>query len=56
MRILAATDEPEIARAILDGLGLSSRAPPLAPAPPPEPTDLELGVEEPWQPWPGDAG
>jgi hypothetical protein len=29
-------------------LGLSSRAPPLAPAPPPEPTDLELGFEEPW--------
>jgi hypothetical protein len=38
-------------RAFLDCLGLSSRAPPLAPAPPPEPTDLELGFEE---PWPGD--
>ena len=50
MRILAAIDQPEVARAILDCLGLSSRAPPLAPAPPPEPepTDLELGFEKPW--------
>jgi len=56
MRILAAIDQPEVARAILDCLGLSSRAPPLAPASPPEPTDLELGFEEPWQPRPGDAG
>jgi hypothetical protein len=48
MRILAAIDQPEVARAILDCLGLSSRAPPLAPAPPPVPTDLELGFEEPW--------
>jgi hypothetical protein len=48
MRILAAIDQPEVARAILDCLGLSSRAPPLAPAPPPESTDLELGFEEPW--------
>jgi hypothetical protein len=48
MRILAAIDEPEVARAILDCLGLSSRAPPLTPAPSPEPTDLELGFEEPW--------
>jgi hypothetical protein len=52
MRILAAIDQPEVARAILDCLGLSSRAPPLAPALSPEPTDLELGFEE---PWPGDA-
>ena len=44
---------PEVARAILDCLGLSSRASPLAPASSPEPTELELGFEE---PWPGDAG
>jgi hypothetical protein len=48
MRILAAIDQPEVARAILDCLGLSSRAPPLTPAPFPQPTDLELGFEEPW--------
>ena len=36
------------ARAILDCLGLNSRAPPLAPAPSPEPTDFELGFEEAW--------
>jgi hypothetical protein len=48
MRILAAIDQPEVVRAILDCLGLSSRAPPLAPALPPEPTDLELGFEDPW--------
>ncbi len=48
MRILAAIDQPEVARAILECLGLSSRAPPLTPAPPPQPTDLELGFEEPW--------
>ena len=48
MRILAAIDQPEVARAILDCLGLSSRAPPLAHASSPEPTDLELGFEEPW--------
>jgi hypothetical protein len=56
MRILAAIEQPEIARAILDCLGLSSRAPPLAPALSPEPTDLELGFEERRQPRPGDAG
>ncbi len=48
MRILAAIDQPEVIRAILACLGLSSRAPPLTPAPPPEPTDRELGFEEPW--------
>ena len=53
MRILAAIDEPKVARAILDCLGLSSRAPPLAPASHPEPTDLELGFEG---PWPGEGG
>jgi hypothetical protein len=53
MRILAAIDQPEVVRAILDCLGLSSRAPPLAPASAPEPTNLELGFEE---SWPGDAG
>ena len=36
------------ARAILDCLGLNSRAPPLAPALSPEPTDFELGFEEAW--------
>jgi hypothetical protein len=51
MRILAAIDQPEVTRDILDCLGLSSRAPPLTPACSPEPTDLELGFEE---PWPGD--
>jgi hypothetical protein len=53
MRILAAIDQPDVARAILDCLGLSSRAPPLAPASPPEPTDRGLGFEEPWT---GEAG
>ena len=48
MRILAAIDQPEVIRAILSCLGLSSRAPPLTPAPSPEPTDLELGFEEPY--------
>jgi hypothetical protein len=48
MRILAAIDQPEVIRAILSCLGLSSRAPPLTPAPSPEPTDLDLGFEEPY--------
>jgi hypothetical protein len=48
MRILAAIDQPEVIRGILGCLGLSSRAPPLTPAPSPEPTDRELGFEEPW--------
>jgi hypothetical protein len=57
MRILAAIDQPEVARAILGCLGLSSRAPPLVPAPPPEPIDIELGFEEPWpSDEPDDAG
>jgi hypothetical protein len=47
MRILAAIVQPEVIRAILECLRLSSRAPPLTPAPSPEPTDLELGFEEP---------
>ncbi len=47
MQILAAIDQPEVIRAILACLGLSSRAPPLTPAPPPEPTDRELGFGEP---------
>jgi hypothetical protein len=51
MRIVAAIDQPEVIRRILDCLDLRSRAPPLTPAPPSEPTDLELGFEE---PWPGD--
>jgi hypothetical protein len=46
MRILAAIEQPDVARAILECLGLSSRAPPLSPAPPSEPTDLDLGFEE----------
>ena len=48
MRILAAIDQPEVIRAILDCLGLNSRAPPLTQAPSPNPTNLELGFEEPW--------
>jgi hypothetical protein len=51
MRILGAIDQPEVIRGILECLGLSSRAPPLTPARSPEPTDFELGFEE---PWPGD--
>jgi hypothetical protein len=57
MRILAAIDQPDVIRGILDCLGLNSRAPPLTPAPPPGPTDLELGFEEPWpSDEPGDDG
>ena len=50
MRILAAIQTPEAIRAILDHLGLPSRAPPLSPARPvpsgepgtlPEPTEAE---------------
>ena len=48
MRILAAIDQPEVIRGILECLGLSSRAPPLTPAPSPEPTEFEFGFEEPW--------
>jgi hypothetical protein len=48
MRILAAIDQPEVIRGILECLGLSSRAPPLTAAPSRETTDLELGFEEPW--------
>jgi hypothetical protein len=48
MRILAAIEQPEVICGILECLGLSSRAPPLTPAPSPEPTDQELGFEEPW--------
>ena len=48
MRILAAIEQPEVIRGILDCLGLNSRAPPLPPATSPKPTDLELGFEEPW--------
>ena len=47
MRILTAIDQPEVIRGILECLGLSSRPPPLTRAPSPEPTDLELGFEEP---------
>jgi hypothetical protein len=32
MRVIAAIEQPEIAAAILDSLGLASRAPPSAPA------------------------
>ena len=48
MRILAAIDQPEVIRAILECLCMNSRAPPLTPARSPEPTDLEFGFEEPW--------
>jgi hypothetical protein len=47
MRIVAAIDQPEVIRAILECLGMNSRAPPLTPARSPEPTDLEFGFEEP---------
>jgi hypothetical protein len=47
MRILAAIDQPEVVRRILECLGQSSRPPPLTPAPLRKPTDLELGFEEP---------
>ncbi len=45
LRLLAAIESPEAIRAILDCLGLPSRAPPLAPSEP-EATALELGFEE----------
>jgi hypothetical protein len=45
MRLLAVIESPETARAILDCLGLPSRAPPLAPAEP-EALALELGFEQ----------
>jgi len=48
MRILAAIDQPDVIRGILDCLGLSSPAPLLTPATSPKPTDLDLGFEEPW--------
>jgi hypothetical protein len=48
MPILAAIDQPDVIRGILDCLGLSSRAPPLTSAASREPTDRELGFEEPW--------
>ncbi len=44
MRLLATIESSEAIRAILDCLGLPSRAPPLAPAEP-EPLPLELGFE-----------
>jgi hypothetical protein len=45
MRLLAAIESPGVIRAILDCLGLPSRAPPLAPAEP-EPLALELGFDD----------
>ena len=45
---MAAIEQPEVIRGILDCLGLNSRAPPLTRAPSPEPTDPELDFEEPW--------
>ena len=45
MRLLAVIESPEAIRAILDCLGLPSRAPPLAAAEP-EPLALELGFEQ----------
>ncbi len=42
MRILAAIQTPEAIRAILDHLGLPSRAPPLAPARPQAESDTGL--------------
>ena len=50
MRVLAAIEEPEVARKILECLDLPARAPPLSPAP-----DAAAGHEtEPWAeepPW-----
>ena len=45
MRLLAAIQDPEAIRAILDCLNLPSRAPPLAPARR-DPTEPELGFED----------
>ncbi len=45
MRLLAAIESPGVIRAILDCLGLPSRAPPLAPAEP-EPPGLDLGFDD----------
>jgi hypothetical protein len=45
LRLLAAIESPEAIRAIMDCLGLPSRAPPLAPSEP-EATSLEFGFEE----------
>ncbi len=45
MRIMAAILAPEAIRAILDHLGLPSRAPPLAPAIPRPDTDPEIAPE-----------
>jgi len=45
MRLLAVIQDPRVIRAILDGLHLPSRAPPLAPATR-EPTELELHFGE----------
>jgi hypothetical protein len=43
LRLLAAIESPEATRAILDCMGLPSRAPPLAPA---EPDEVELEFED----------
>ena len=45
LRLLAAIESEEAIRAILDCLGLPSRAPPLAPAEP-EPTARDLGFDD----------
>jgi hypothetical protein len=47
MRNLAAIEQMEFARAILDSPALRSRAPPLAPVLSLESPDLDLGFEEP---------
>ena len=60
MRILAAINEPAVARRILECLGLPARAPPLAPAPPPafdaygnfpEPPDFDSFDQTPTGDW-----
>ncbi len=53
MRLVAAIEDPEVARKILDCLDLPARAPPLGPASD-EPAGLELGHD--LEAWTGDPG
>jgi hypothetical protein len=42
MHVIAAIEDPQVIRAILDCFGLAARAPPLAPARPMEQPELPL--------------